>query len=50
VHFCTELADMEIEKANRRLRVLSPKACTVVQKESFYLGTQEEEICREEDA
>lgn len=50
VHFRAELADVEIAKANSRLRVLSPQACTVVQKDSFYLGPQEEEICREESA
>lgn len=46
VHFCTELADVEAEKANTESR-----ACTVVQKkESFYLETQEEDLCREGDA
>lgn len=49
LNFYIELVDLEIKKG---LRVLSQRLVQgiVAQKESFHLGTQEEEICGEWDA
>lgn len=53
VCFHIEFVDLEVKKASSSgLRVLSqrPLQGIVTQKESFHLGTQEEEICGEWDA